>query len=114
MENLFKREEAAELARKMRHKQGQRAVDALEAHWGTIVAQAVQQVLSSCGDHTLEASTFSLPEKLSLREAAENSRSAVWLAILVSATHVTLDAGCTILARDLRRALRTRLAGSNR
>ena len=30
VENLFKREEAAELARKMRHKQGHRAVDALE------------------------------------------------------------------------------------
>ena len=107
VENLFKREEAGSRARCAT---GAPRGGRPRGHWGTIVAQAVQQVLSSCGDRTLEASTFSLPEKLSLREAAENSRSAVWLAILVSAVHVSLDAGCTILARDLRRALRQRLA----
>ena len=52
---MLRRQELDEAARKIKHKQGVRAVDALEAHWGAIVAQAVQQVLSSCGDHVLEA-----------------------------------------------------------
>ena len=84
-------------------------MSAIEEHWNHIVSTGVQQVIASCGDHVLEASNFGLPEKLTLRDAAGNSRSALWLAILVAAVHTCLDAGCVIVTRLVRRALRTRI-----
>ena len=100
-------EQAIKHGHKMR--QGVRAADVIEASWGGIVAQAVQQVLASCGDHILEASTFSVPDHLTLREAAAASRSALYSCILVAAMQAALDGGCVLLARNVRRALRRRL-----
>ena len=105
-----KREAEAEAGNKTKIKMGTRAVDAIEEKWGSIVAQAVQQVLSSCGDHVLEASIFGIPEKMTLRDACSNSRSALWCAILVASVHFCLDAGCVLVAKYVRRSLRQRLA----
>jgi hypothetical protein len=95
---------------KIKHKMGKRAVDAIEEHWSSIIATAAQSVLTSCGDHILEASVFGLPERLTLRDACGQSRSALWLSLLVACVHTSLDAGCVLLARDLRRSLRKRIA----
>ena len=88
VEELLKKEAEAEAGNKTKIKMGTRAVDAIEEKWGSIVAQAVQQVLSSCGDHVLEASIFGIPEKMTLRDACSNSRSALWCAILVASDKV--------------------------
>ena len=109
VQHIIQAEIDAEAARRVRQSQSTRAVTALEDGWGLIVATAVRQMLASSGDLLLDASTFAMPERLTLRDAAKASRSALWITLLVATFHTCVDANCTLLARNVRRALRRRI-----
>ena len=75
-----------------------------------IASHRIEQVLGASGDHILDAATFALPERLSLRDAAKPSRSGLWVCLLTAMMRDSLDGGCVGLARNVRRSLRRRLS----
>lgn len=58
----------------------------------------------------LSHQVYTLNEPLTLRDAAKHNRWGMWMSITSCSMRTMLDTGCIGLARNVRRALRRRLA----
>lgn len=92
------------------HKTRTRVISVIDDTWDGILSSAIENVLINAGDASLSAAAFTLPEHLSLRAAARSSRSFLWTSLLTSSIHAALDQDCVGFARNMRRALRRRIA----
>ena len=88
---------------------GKRVQDVLDDAWDVARMGALRRVLSTTGDHALDADSYGQVTYMSLTDAAANNHSVLWGFLLVEIMQAAVDGGCAGVARNVRRSLRKRL-----
>ena len=90
------------------HKTRTRVISVIDDTWDGILSSAIENVLINAGMHPQCSRLYAV--RTSRSAAARSSRSFLWTSLLTSSIHAALDQDCVGFARNMRRALRRRIA----